>query len=445
MPDLKTVDLEGVEIARTGEWMGGGPGGRPVLVKLTRDDFDAAVEAARKVGRKLGQEAVEVPVKLGHQMRQAIFGDLADDLADGEPAFGWVTNLRRVGDTLVADVKRVPARLADLLKAGAWRRRSIEFGRNWQMAGERHPFFVTAVSLLGTAAPAVEGLADLYAASAPDAGDLFVVTCAKGDDAGELTEAELERALTKLAALVDELEPYFRGRPGAPMARMMFQGWQKQLRQAARYRPTEARMGDAPDDGAEAFGLALNGDAAIAVLAEILQMPGATADDVIAKVRELTGGDPAASEDPAAGGGEPMEGGMSKVTPDARIAGLERQIADAKAEAAKALVMLARRDAEAKADRDIAAHSLPAAIRETLVTLAARGDDALYDSVVGTSQRVPTGERGTSGGTDAAAIEPTDAELAAFLSAGISRAEAVTTLRAYKAQTLGIAPTNSEV
>lgn len=457
MADLKTVDIEGVELARPGEWMGGDGHGRPVKVKLTLGDLEAAVAAHKRVAAANGDDAAEFPVKIGHAMRQAVFGKLANELADGEPAYGWGTNLRLVGDRLVADFKRVPARLADFLKAGAWRRRSIEFGRNWPVAGAREPFHVTAVSLLGSIEPAVEGLADLYAAGAvPDGGEAFVVTCAKGDD-DALTADELDRALGKLAALVDELEPYFRGRPGAPAARMMFAEWKKQLGRVARLRTEETHMRQAvlaligaADDADDAtvkvalakadataasavIRLALNADAALAVVAEILGMPGATTDEIVAAIRELTGAAPA--EDSTGDGvvpGQPTEETMSNPT-DARITALERQVAEAKAEAARATVTLARRDAEAKADRDIAANSLPASIRETLVTLSVRGDDDLYTSVIENSQRVPTGERGTSAGSEAA-TEPTDAELAVWMAAGIPRDEAITILKADRAK-----------
>lgn len=455
---LKTVDIKGVELARPGEWMGGDGQGRPVKVKLTREDLEAAVAAYERVTAANGADAAEFPVKIGHAMRQAVFGKLADDVADGEPAYGWGRNLRMVGDRLVADFAHVPARLADFLKAGAWRRRSIEFGRNWPVAGAREAFYVTAVSLLGSIEPAVEGLADLYAAGAPDVpegGEAFVVTCAKAEPGDAMTADELDAALGKLAALVSELEPYFKGRPGAPAARMMFAEWQKQLGRVARIRSQEAQMrkavmalfgADAEADDAAALAalskagrpaadavirLALNADAALAVLAEILGVPGATPDDVIAKVRELTGGDPAAEPgaDPAAGG-DPNA--MSKNTNDDRIAALERQVAEAKAEAAKATVTLARRDAEAKADRDIAQNSLPVSIRETLVTLALGGKDDLYSSVVETSQRVPTGEKGTSASGEG--DEPTDADLSVFLKAGIAREAAVTMLKAHRAE-----------
>ena len=460
-----TVDIKGVELAKVGTWKGGDGRGRPTDLDITREDLAAAVEAYEHALAEGGAATAEVPIKLGHTMAAEIFGTLATDPAsDGLPAFGWVGNLRVKGDTLVGDYLRVPAKLAGMMKSGAWRNRSIEFYRNakWPLTagGKNFRMVMSAVAVLGATPPAVKGLADVFAAAEGEgAGERFYLSSA---DDKPLTDAELNKMLDKLTALAGELEPYFRGRAGAPMARTLFASWASQLRRVARVQTQEAEMRaavlamlgqpeDATNEAALAalptidadargglFTLALNAEAGVAVMAEILGIPGATVDDVIAKVRELTGGEPAADTpeggDPAA---TPPGGGMMSNTTNPEIVALRREVAEAKAEAARATVRL---NAQAIAERvkaDISARSLPATVAGTLAALAEGGHEDLYASVLDTTAKVPTGERGTAAERDAA-LEPSASELAVFTAAGIARPEAVAMLRAHKARELGI-------
>lgn len=85
----------------------------------------------------------EAPVTLDHEQRG--------------PAQGWVKSLRRVGDRLLATLTRLSPKLAEGLRTGAWRKRSIELYRKF---GDGGTPYLKAVSFLGAAAPAVRGLAD---------------------------------------------------------------------------------------------------------------------------------------------------------------------------------------------------------------------------------------------------------------------------------------------
>ena len=121
--------------------------------------------------------------------------------------------------------------------------------------------------------------------------------------------------------------------------------------------------------------------------------------------------------EPTAGLSKPNTNGH-----DTRIADLERRVAEADAKAAQAMVQMSRRDAEARADRDITERNLPATIRPTLVALAARGDNDLYQSVVDGSKTVPTGAKGTSGGAEVG-YEPSETDYEVGLAMGRSREE----------------------
>lgn len=449
MSQLKTVDIVGVEIARVGSWLGTDPRGRAARMSLTREDFDAAAASWEEVESQ-GKGTGDAPLKLGHQMEQKLFHGLAAQIGDGMMSFGWASRLRRKGDVLLADFIGVPAKLAPFLEVGAWRRRSIEFGRQYPAGGRLHPFYITAVSLLGAVPPAVEGLADLYAGAAR-ADELSLICCAtpgegsslaKDTETGEGTEASFEDLVARFRAMLVEAEVFVAGRSGVRTMRALAATFERQLRAASRttggalkmdYRDIFAVLSgtdtDEPTDkqlvaglaknptalGAVAL-LAQNSDAALAVLAEILGMPGATADEIVNAVREMAGGEPV-EETTSIGDGQVEEGEMSKATEarfaklEARIKAAESETATALADAAKSTVQLAKNAAITRADADIRSHSLPSAIRDTLITLASRGDDDLYESVVKGSARVPTHEKGTSTLSKLAEIELTPAEI----------------------------------
>lgn len=149
--------LIGVEIISAGmEWPAmTGP------VTITLEHIADAVRAAND------DPLIQVPrVKLGHV--SAVNGDHPDwdpfaAVADAEPAFGRIVNLRAENDgaTLVGDFTDVPDWLADAAPS-AFPNRSAEFV--WGVStegGHRYSMVVTAVSLLGAYLPAVRCLEDL--------------------------------------------------------------------------------------------------------------------------------------------------------------------------------------------------------------------------------------------------------------------------------------------
>ena len=139
MPELRTEDFDNQEIFSAGTHNND---------KYSVADLDAMVDAFGKVGYK-------VPLKLGHSDSQKIL--------DGEelPAIGWVENLRRSGNKLLADFKKVPGKLADLIKAGGYRGKSSEIYWDSKFNGTKFPRALKAVSLLGMSVPAVSSLNDI--------------------------------------------------------------------------------------------------------------------------------------------------------------------------------------------------------------------------------------------------------------------------------------------
>ena len=133
---LPTVTISGVELCKTGTWNGR---------DYTRAELAAVVSNWSDLK---GQW--DVPLTLGH--------DGESTLGDGEPAIGWIDNVRLEGDSLVGDYVKVPEKLAALMKSGAYPKRSCTFLTNADIAGKERSIVLRNVALLGAYQPAVDGL-----------------------------------------------------------------------------------------------------------------------------------------------------------------------------------------------------------------------------------------------------------------------------------------------
>jgi hypothetical protein len=116
---------------------------------FTADDLASAVDA-------VADPSVRTPVlKFGH----------IDPRFDGQFSVGRVENLHTVnnGLTLAGDYVGVPLWLAEIM-ASAYPRRSIEGHWDWETyTGNRWPFYLTAVALLGASYPAIATIEDIKA------------------------------------------------------------------------------------------------------------------------------------------------------------------------------------------------------------------------------------------------------------------------------------------
>lgn len=147
---LETKNIEGIEIFAAGTW-------NSDIYSIS--DLDKMVEAYNKTKTK-----VKPFLKLGHNKMQSLLE------ADGLPAAGWIDNLRRVGEKLVADFVGVPKAIYELIKAGSYRTVSSEIYWNFALDGEKYPYLLKAVAILGADIPAVSSLKDimsLYAKGEP--------------------------------------------------------------------------------------------------------------------------------------------------------------------------------------------------------------------------------------------------------------------------------------
>jgi hypothetical protein len=169
-----TVDIPNVELLSTG-----GPyfgqGSPPEGDFFTEEDLDELAAAYAAL-----HDEVRIPVKVGHGRKQTLLKNSglvvppdADVAADELPAAGWVENVRRDGGKLLGDLRKVPRKLADLMKLDAFRTRSIELSRvtSQTLGGREFPNVLTGLAVLGAKAPAVRTLDDIlawYAEAHPD-------------------------------------------------------------------------------------------------------------------------------------------------------------------------------------------------------------------------------------------------------------------------------------
>jgi len=193
MPE--TRDFKDVELARTGSFNAiTGP------VTLTRKDFDDAEASSKELAGRF-----DPPLKLGHNDKQKLLEE------DGLPAAGWLENIRRVGDRLLADFMRVPNAVATAIENGGFRKRSIEAARNGVFVNKKFPFVITGLALLGENLPAVDSLADieaLYAAAEMEEPDdlkgaksqrIFILAAEEeGDDVNGDPEPEVKKGVIQV-------------------------------------------------------------------------------------------------------------------------------------------------------------------------------------------------------------------------------------------------------
>lgn len=142
--ELKTK--RAVEIFSAGKWNDD---------TYTVEDLDEMVRAFNETSRTW-----KPPLKLGHDENQKILQE------DGYPAAGWVGKLYRVGNKLLADFVDIPAKIFNILEAGAYKKVSSEVFWDIDVGSEDGGPLVfsrmlAGVALLGSDMPAVMNLSDI--------------------------------------------------------------------------------------------------------------------------------------------------------------------------------------------------------------------------------------------------------------------------------------------
>lgn len=140
-----------------------------------------------------------VPLRVGHE---------TDDKPSTKIlAAGWIHKLERVGDKLVAHIKDVPTQIAEFIKEELLKPVSIEFWKEWKDGGTGKVYknLLTAVALMGAAAPAVAGLEDFDISFSDDNADVIKIEYQEENDM-DLKELQEENARLKAERVVFEKE-----------------------------------------------------------------------------------------------------------------------------------------------------------------------------------------------------------------------------------------------
>lgn len=120
------------------------------------------------------------------------------DHAQNGPAYGWVKNLKRAGNLLVASIKIQSKNFLDWLKSGAYKKRSIELYRKFSATGRP---YLRALTFLGAAPPEVKGLADPVFS---DPGEFIPLEFNEESPVEIPGEPEMEKKDEELLALLQE-------------------------------------------------------------------------------------------------------------------------------------------------------------------------------------------------------------------------------------------------
>jgi len=138
------ADLLGVELARPGAWqLASGP------LDVTAEMLADAARYAQRPGSRPS------PVKLGHTDPRFT--------GDGEPALGWLANLRVEDDNgpvLMGDITGMPDWLAAAAPT-AWPDRSVEGWADYEVDGETYGLIIDGLALLGVTPPGMSTIRSL--------------------------------------------------------------------------------------------------------------------------------------------------------------------------------------------------------------------------------------------------------------------------------------------
>jgi len=149
MAELETRELENVPIFSAGTWTNSAGSKRT----WTEDDLDEMVENAGKLADKV------IPfLRVDHT------DEKTHKRITGRFKIGDLTNVRRVGKQLVADIVKIPRKAYELMKAGIFGRPSAEIFPTFkdEASGATFKNVLSGAAILSGKHPAVTTLDDIY-------------------------------------------------------------------------------------------------------------------------------------------------------------------------------------------------------------------------------------------------------------------------------------------
>ncbi|MDZ4342343.1 MAG: hypothetical protein U1E51_07885 [Candidatus Binatia bacterium] len=172
--------IKGVEIFATGTHNGD---------QYTQQDLDDMVAAFSSLDFRPA-------IKVGHTKD-----------SPGSPAYGWVTNLKRVGEKLYADFESMHDSVVEAIRAKAYDRVSSEIYFNLKRGAKTFRRALKAVALLGSEVPAVANLIPLHKMEFAESGFEGVHACEQSLEVPvEALVATLSERVTGLIQLINDKE-----------------------------------------------------------------------------------------------------------------------------------------------------------------------------------------------------------------------------------------------
>lgn len=172
--------IKGIEIFATGTHNGD---------QYTQQDLDDMVAAFSSLDFRPA-------IKVGHTKDKP-----------GSPAYGWVTNLKRVGEKLYADFESMHDSVVEAIRSKAYDRVSSEVYFNLKRGGKSFRRALKAVALLGAEVPAVANLIPLHKMEFAEAGFEGVHACEQGLAVPvEALVATLSERVSGLIQLINDKE-----------------------------------------------------------------------------------------------------------------------------------------------------------------------------------------------------------------------------------------------
>lgn len=176
--------LKEVELFAAGTWNG---------MRFSKDDLEEFVTSYQAL-----EGILKIPLKMGHNNEQP--------LTDGQPALGWVSNVKVKAGKLVADFTDLPDIVYNAIKKKLYNTLSIELFQDVEYKKNKFPFVLSGVALLGADLPAVNVLSDLSAYMSSDvkfANSVQFTLNQEPTEEGDIMSKELE---ARIAALEGQLK-----------------------------------------------------------------------------------------------------------------------------------------------------------------------------------------------------------------------------------------------
>jgi phage shock protein A len=138
---IDTVSIHDIEILRVGKWNG----------------IDVKETDLKEMVSNFEGGVIEPYLNLDHNDKYTDNVKKALSVV----SLGFVSQLKQVGDRLIANFKQVPIKIAELIKSGMLKKRSVEFyPRGFNQNGKTFNNVLKAVSFFGADVPAVNALSD---------------------------------------------------------------------------------------------------------------------------------------------------------------------------------------------------------------------------------------------------------------------------------------------